>query len=88
MQFVKDTPITFGEVRKAGLDNDLASALMGKFAVDEAGQHYTPEAWQEIIDEVEYPDGFVALWRDFQSQTLIPTQRRQREGWTGHGNEG
>ena len=76
MQFVKDAPISYGEVRKAGLDNDLASALMGKFAVDEAGQHYSPEAWQQIIDDVDYPDGFVALWRSFQEQVLIPTLRR------------
>jgi len=76
MQFVKDQPITFGEVRKAGIDNDLAAELMGKFAVDETGQHYTPEAWQAIIDATEYPDEFIALWVDFQAQTLIPTKRR------------
>jgi hypothetical protein len=76
MQFIKDQPITFGEVRKAGLDNDLAAALMGKFAVDDAGQHYSPEAWQEVIDGIDYPDGFIALWKSFQEQTLIPTPRR------------
>ncbi len=76
MRFIKDQPITFGEVRKAGLDNDLASALMGKFAVDETGNHYSPEAWQAIIDSVDYPDGFIALWKSFQEQALIPTQRR------------
>jgi hypothetical protein len=75
MKFIKDQFLSYGEVRRAGLDNDVAFDLMGKFAVHEDGIHYTPEEWAAFGETLDFPVGFMELFREFQRQTIIPTMR-------------
>jgi hypothetical protein len=74
MNFVLDAPIKYKQIRMAQADNDAALELMGKFAVDETGTHYTPEAWQAITDELDFPGGIMEAWQEFQA-AILPTMR-------------
>lgn len=74
MKFNVDGPIKYRQVKLAQVDNDAALELMGKYAVDEAGAHYTPEAWEAVTDELDFPDGILEMWQEFQ-RALLPPMR-------------
>jgi hypothetical protein len=74
MRFLIDGTVKYGEVRKAAVDNDVALALMGRFAVDDAGAHYSPEAWETACDDLDFPEGIQDLWIEFQQALLPPTK--------------
>jgi hypothetical protein len=77
MNFKIDGPIKYKEVRVAQVDNEAALELMGKFAVKEDGTHYTPEEWQAVCDELDFPQGIVEAWQEFQ-HALLPPMRGAR----------
>jgi hypothetical protein len=74
MKFNVDGPIKYKQVKVAQTDNDAALDLMGKFAVDEAGAHFTPEVWEEVIGELDFPAGILSMWMEFQQALLPPTR--------------
>lgn len=74
MKFNIDGPIKYRQIKLAQTDNDAAIDLMGKFAVDETGAHFTQERWEEVSGELDFPDGVLSMWTEFQQALLPPTR--------------
>jgi hypothetical protein len=74
IQFVIDGPIKYKEIRMAQEDNDVALALMERFASDETGKHLTHDEYAALIDELDFPADIMEMWTEF-NRALVPNRR-------------
>jgi hypothetical protein len=74
MKFLISEKIKYGKIMDASLDNSVALDLMGKYALNEEGALFTPEAWTEYIRELIFPDDIMSMWTEFQMAFLPPTR--------------
>ena len=74
MKFLISEKIKYGKIMDASLDNSVALDLMGKFALCERGDYFTPEEWTAFIRELDFPDDILSMWMEFQQALLPPTR--------------
>lgn len=76
MEFDKSlSKLTWGDVKAAQVDNQVAFDVMFRFSVNPDGTKMERETFDAITAQLEYPFGILEMWNEFHNLFLSRTPK-------------